>query len=118
MTAESTESAAELAAQEYVNATFKGESLADPPKYPAELVWGMVHKAHLAGQAERKVILVRIENHYGNVRVYPAGPAAQAFADIAGQVTLTPYVVRTLRALGYGVRVTNGSPELPAEYGA
>jgi hypothetical protein len=37
------------AAQEHVLSTFHGESLSNPPKYPAELVWGMVHDAFIAG---------------------------------------------------------------------
>lgn len=45
-------------------------------------------------------VVVRLASSYGNLRATPVGPAAQAFARIAGSKTLTPAVLREIADLG------------------
>ena len=56
-------------------------------------------------------ITVSIKSIYGNKAVYPVCEKAEAFASIAGTRTLTPQVIKQIKALGYEVRV---EPEFPA----
>lgn len=56
-------------------------------------------------------ITVRIDRNYGIQTVYPACPAAELFARIAGTKTLTRNAMRDIAALGYAIEVT--APEVP-----
>lgn len=49
-------------------------------------------------------ITVKIRNNYGADHVYPVCPKAQDFAEIAGTKTLTPYVLRLIKSLGFEIR--------------
>lgn len=49
-------------------------------------------------------ITVKIRNNYGVDHVYPVCPKAQDFAEIAGTKTLTPYVLRLIKSLGFEIR--------------
>lgn len=55
-------------------------------------------------------ITVSIRSNYGTQAIYPICEKAAAFAAIAGTRTLTPEVVKQIKALGYEVRV---DPLLP-----
>lgn len=50
-------------------------------------------------------ITVSIKNVWGNELVYPICPKAKIFAEISGKVTLTPYAISRIKALGYEVEV-------------
>lgn len=50
-------------------------------------------------------ITVRITKNYGLQTVYPACPAAELFAKIAGTKTLTTHALRDIAALGYQINV-------------
>lgn len=56
-------------------------------------------------------ITVSIKTVYGNDVIYPACEKSEAFASIAGTRTLTPQVIKQVKALGYEVRV---EPQHPA----
>ena len=49
-------------------------------------------------------IIVKIKNNYGVDHVYPVCPKAQDFAEIAGTKTLTPYVLKLIKSLGFEIR--------------
>lgn len=49
-------------------------------------------------------ITVKIKNNYGVDHVYPVCPKAQDFAEIAGTKTLTPYVLKLIKSLGFEIR--------------
>lgn len=46
-------------------------------------------------------LVVRIQNVYGERRVYPACSKSNSFAEIAGTTTLTPRVISLIKLLGY-----------------
>jgi hypothetical protein len=50
-------------------------------------------------------ITVRIRDIYGNRTIYPACPAAETFARIAGTKTLPFWVIAAVKNLGYTVEV-------------
>lgn len=50
-----------------------------------------------------KVITVEVRTVYGNEMIYPACPAAEAFAAIAGTRTLPHPILKHIRALGYEI---------------
>lgn len=50
-------------------------------------------------------ITVKIKNNYGVEHIYPVCPKAQSFADIADTKTLTPYVIKLIKSLGYKIIV-------------
>ncbi len=57
-----------------------------------------------------KVLEVRIENVYGEKKVYPVNTAAKIFAKIAGTKTLTVRTLIYAKDLGYTTKVQ--TPEL------
>jgi len=50
-------------------------------------------------------ITVKIREIYGNRTIYPACPAAETFAQIAGTKTLPFWVIDKIKRLGYAVEV-------------
>jgi hypothetical protein len=50
-------------------------------------------------------ITVRVREVYGRRLVYPVCERARIFAQIAGAATLTPDVVKLIKALGFGLVV-------------
>lgn len=50
-------------------------------------------------------ITIRVRSIYGIETVYPACPAANLFAKIAGTKTLTPHALRDIAALGYEIKI-------------
>ena len=50
-------------------------------------------------------IIVKIRNNYGADHVYPVCPKAKNFAEIADTKTLTPYVLKLIKSLGFKVIV-------------
>jgi hypothetical protein len=52
-------------------------------------------------------IRISERNVYGNEMLYPANPAAETLARIAGKKTLTMDVLRSARALGHTITVEN-----------
>lgn len=46
-------------------------------------------------------LVVRIQNVYGERRIYPVCPTAKAFAEVAGTRTLTPHVINIIKSMGY-----------------
>jgi hypothetical protein len=50
-------------------------------------------------------ITVDIRTIYGREMIYPVGPAAQAFADLAKAKTLTRAQLDIIKALGFKVTV-------------
>lgn len=48
-------------------------------------------------------IKVVVRSIYGKPTIYPGCPAAEQFAAIAGTKTLSPAVIRHIKALGYVV---------------
>lgn len=63
-------------------------------------------------------ITVRITKNYGLQTVYPACPAAELFAKIAGTVTLTPHALRDIAALGYQINVKQEEQPKTLEFNA
>jgi len=57
------------------------------------------------------IITVKIKNHYGAEHIYPVCPKAHSFADIADTKTLTPYVIKLIKSLGYKVIVETDTPK-------
>lgn len=57
-------------------------------------------------------ITVRVRSIYGIETVYPACPAAELFAKIAGTKTLTPHALRDIAALGYQINVEHEQPRI------
>ena len=51
------------------------------------------------------IITVKIRNNYGADHVYPVCPKAIDFAKIAGTKTLTPYILKLIKSLGFKVIV-------------
>ena len=54
-------------------------------------------------------ITVQVRSVYGNDLVYPADDAAVLFASLLGVKSFNAHQVRTIRALGYAVRVAAGT---------
>lgn len=50
-------------------------------------------------------ITVQVRDVYGRRTIYPACENATLFALIAGTTTLTPTVIRHIKALGYEVEI-------------
>lgn len=50
------------------------------------------------------VFLVEVRNVFGNTTIYPANPAAERFAAIAGKKTLSNTDLMNIQALGYVVK--------------
>lgn len=57
-------------------------------------------------------ITVKIKSVYGLETVYPACPAAEIFARIAGTKTLTSHALRDIRSLGYEINVQPDVPQV------
>ncbi len=57
-------------------------------------------------------IIVTIKSVYGNSLVYPICQKAMLFADIAGTATLTDDTIRSIKTLGYRVKVQPITKEL------
>ena len=57
-------------------------------------------------------ITVRVKSNYGIETVYPACPAAELFARIAGTKTLTSHALRDIQALGYQIEVEADLPKV------
>ena len=57
-------------------------------------------------------ITVKIRNHYGVDHVYPVCPKAQDFAEIAGTKTLTPYVLKLIKSLGFEIEAQSDAHSL------
>lgn len=55
-------------------------------------------------------ITVIVRTVYGVDKIYPACPAAQAFADIAGTKTLSVRDIANIKKLGFAVRVSHAHP--------
>lgn len=49
------------------------------------------------------LVLVEVRNVYGNTTIYPANPAAERFAEIAGKKTLNNTDLMNIQALGFVV---------------
>lgn len=56
-------------------------------------------------------ITVEIKNKYGVDYIYPVCFKAVSFAEMAGTKTLTPYVIKLIKSLGYKVIVQSNTPE-------
>lgn len=59
-------------------------------------------------------ITVKIKSVYGLETVYPACPAAELFAKIAGTKTITSHALADIRALGYEIAVKTDAPKVLA----
>ena len=57
-------------------------------------------------------ITVKINSVYGLETVYPACPAAELFAKIAGTKTITAHALADIRALGYEIAVKTDAPKV------
>jgi hypothetical protein len=67
-----------------------------------------VHQIHDTANAHRTICFVEIANQYGNLVVRPIGTVAHAFAEIAGQKTLTSHTLRQIKKLGYRITIESG----------
>lgn len=56
------------------------------------------------------VIQVTIKNVYGEERIYPACPRAEAFAALLGQKTLTRSDIVGIKRIGFTVTVVPAGP--------
>ena len=52
---------------------------------------------------EARAVLVTVRRVYGLPVIYPANANARAFSAIAGTKTITPAMLRHIRALGFDV---------------
>ena len=50
-------------------------------------------------------VIVEVKSVYGNDLIYPVSKNAKLFAKIAGTKTLSPYVISTIKGLGYFIEV-------------
>lgn len=57
-------------------------------------------------------ILVQIKTIYGNETIYPVDTPAKLFAKLAGTKTLTRAALRTVKELGYEIKVQQDEIEL------
>ena len=55
-------------------------------------------------------ITIRADKNYGVEVFYPADPAAEIFARIAGTKTLTTHTLRDIDALGYEIEIKQTTP--------
>jgi hypothetical protein len=55
-------------------------------------------------------ITIRADKNYGVEVFYPADPAAEIFARIAGTKTLTTHTLRDIDALGYEIEIEQTTP--------
>ena len=55
-------------------------------------------------------ITIRCEKNYGIEVFYPADPAAEIFARLAGTKTLTRHALRDIAALGYQIEIEQTTP--------
>lgn len=62
-------------------------------------------------------ITVMIKNNYGVYHIYPVCPKAQDFAEIAGTKTLTPYVLKLIRSLGFEIEMKHNEHSFNLIYG-
>ena len=56
-------------------------------------------------------ITIRADKNYGVEVFYPADPAAEIFARIAGTKTLTTHTLRDIDALGYEIEIEQTTPK-------
>lgn len=56
-------------------------------------------------EAQKFEITVEVKDVYGKQTVYPVCQQAQIFAAIAGTKTLTPAVIKQIKAFGYAIKV-------------
>jgi hypothetical protein len=56
-------------------------------------------------------ITVEMRNNYGVDYIYPVCSNAISFTEIADTKTLTPYVIKLIKSLGYKVIVKSNTPE-------
>lgn len=56
-------------------------------------------------------ITIRCEKNYGCEVFYPACPAAELFARIAGTKTLTTHTLRDIDLLGYEIEIEQTTPK-------
>lgn len=59
-------------------------------------------------------ITIRVKSIYGLETYYPACPAAELFAKIAGTKTITSHALADIRALGYEIAVKTDAPKVLA----
>jgi hypothetical protein len=59
-----------------------------------------------------RYVVVRVTNQYGNLRCFPVGPMANAFARIAGQKTLSINTLREIIDLGLPVMADGSSTDI------
>ncbi len=50
-------------------------------------------------------LIVTVENHYGERRVYPECDKSHLFANIANKMTLTEPTIELIKELGYTFKV-------------
>lgn len=50
-------------------------------------------------------ILISVKNNYGSKMYYPECKNSEAFASIAGTITLTKNVIQLIKELGYTIKV-------------
>ena len=55
-------------------------------------------------------ITIRADKNYGVLTYYPACPAAEIFARIAGTKSLTRNTLRDIAALGYQIEIEQTTP--------
>ena len=55
-------------------------------------------------------ITIRADKNYGVETFYPACPAAELFARIAGTKTLTTHTLRDIDLLGYEIEIQQTTP--------
>ena len=60
--------------------------------------------------------VVRFDRVDGSVTCYPVSAQAQAIARLAGKKTLSPSDIKTVRAMGFDVRIDAASQQLLAAY--
>lgn len=58
--------------------------------------------------------VIRVTSQYGNLRAFPVGPMAEAFARIAGSKTLSINALREIIDLGLPVMADGSSTDLRA----
>jgi hypothetical protein len=56
-------------------------------------------------------ITIRADKNYGVEVFYPADPAAEIFARIAGTKSLTRNTLRDIAALGYQIEIEQTAPK-------
>ena len=56
-------------------------------------------------------VLVRESHQYGITVLKPANALARALCDLRGSVTVTPFMVRAFKAMGFTVSTAGESPK-------